>query len=282
MESKAPRLPRLLSGETSPLRGRQAPPATVLGRSDVSIDMESQSSGTRSGFEAGNRLPGIRQLLLAITCTNPDPFTSVTRHLSEQPGRFSSITLSPSSESQPSPPIVLSESGRSPLPEPHQFFSWARLPCESSSPDIGYATDSQQRLFVRDSSETSLPTHSLPTLRLSPRSSPESVFQTHQSPQVSTQTNPSNHDWACGADPRPYGDSYMFEHSAGESLRPSIWQDTQLHVDWGRTKAGKPRKRLAQACLSCRKKKIRCHPNLATARCQQCEKSSANCRFESG
>ncbi|BDD58782.1 hypothetical protein MAP00_004033 [Monascus purpureus] len=51
-----------------------------------------------------------------------------------------------------------------------------------------------------------------------------------------------------------------------------------VNANWGITKAGKPRKRLAQACLTCREKKIKCQPNLP--RCDQCQKSGRDCRFE--
>jgi hypothetical protein len=52
----------------------------------------------------------------------------------------------------------------------------------------------------------------------------------------------------------------------GEAVNPS----------WGITKAGKPRKRLAQACLTCREKKIKCEPGFP--KCHQCAKSQRVCR----
>ncbi|KAF2753935.1 hypothetical protein EJ05DRAFT_160482 [Pseudovirgaria hyperparasitica] len=45
---------------------------------------------------------------------------------------------------------------------------------------------------------------------------------------------------------------------------------------WGITKAGKPRKRLAQACLTCREKKIKCDPGFP--KCAQCTKSQRTCK----
>ncbi|CAH0024151.1 unnamed protein product [Clonostachys rhizophaga] len=47
---------------------------------------------------------------------------------------------------------------------------------------------------------------------------------------------------------------------------------------WGVTKAGKPRKRLAIACVTCREKKIKCDPDYP--RCIQCEKFGRVCRFK--
>ncbi|RDW93068.1 Zn(II)2Cys6 transcription factor [Aspergillus mulundensis] len=60
---------------------------------------------------------------------------------------------------------------------------------------------------------------------------------------------------------------------------PKIVDGMPVNANWGITKAGKPRKRLAQACLTCREKKIKCHPNLP--KCDQCQKSGRECRFES-
>ncbi|EFX01320.1 c6 zinc finger domain containing protein [Grosmannia clavigera kw1407] len=47
---------------------------------------------------------------------------------------------------------------------------------------------------------------------------------------------------------------------------------------WGVTKAGKPRKRLAIACVTCREKKIKCDPDYP--RCVQCEKLGRVCKFK--
>jgi hypothetical protein len=49
---------------------------------------------------------------------------------------------------------------------------------------------------------------------------------------------------------------------------------------WGVTKAGKPRKRLAQACATCREKKIRCDPGSGFSKCSQCLKFNRECGFE--
>ncbi|KAI1776052.1 hypothetical protein F4818DRAFT_368698 [Hypoxylon cercidicola] len=52
----------------------------------------------------------------------------------------------------------------------------------------------------------------------------------------------------------------------------------QVNAHWGVTKAGKPRKRLAIACLTCREKKIKCDPDFP--RCVQCEKFGRVCKFK--
>jgi hypothetical protein len=50
-----------------------------------------------------------------------------------------------------------------------------------------------------------------------------------------------------------------------------------VNPQWGITKAGKPRKRLAQACMTCREKKIKCDPG--DEKCIQCDKSGKDCHF---
>lgn len=50
-----------------------------------------------------------------------------------------------------------------------------------------------------------------------------------------------------------------------------------VNAQWGITKAGKPRKRLAIACTTCREKKIKCDPG--DPKCVQCEKYGRECRF---
>ncbi|KAH8679347.1 hypothetical protein BGZ61DRAFT_535749 [Ilyonectria robusta] len=51
-----------------------------------------------------------------------------------------------------------------------------------------------------------------------------------------------------------------------------------VNAHWGVTKAGKPRKRFAIACVTCREKKIKCDPDYP--RCVQCEKFGRICKFK--
>lgn len=57
---------------------------------------------------------------------------------------------------------------------------------------------------------------------------------------------------------------------------PTQVDGEQVNPQWGLTKANKPRKRLAVACLDCREKKIKCEPGIAS--CLQCEKAKRPCR----
>ncbi|KAF7588854.1 hypothetical protein BBP40_005071 [Aspergillus hancockii] len=74
------------------------------------------------------------------------------------------------------------------------------------------------------------------------------------------------------------GEGLCYVYADGSHC-PKIVDGVQVNANWGITKAGKPRKRLAQACLTCREKKIKCQPNLP--KCDQCQKSGRECRFES-
>lgn len=78
------------------------------------------------------------------------------------------------------------------------------------------------------------------------------------------------------------------EHTPGEG-RCYVLQDgtrvktiingEAVNPVWGVTKAGKPRKRLAQACVACREKKIKCEPgNDGSSRCNHCARLNRECK----
>lgn len=74
------------------------------------------------------------------------------------------------------------------------------------------------------------------------------------------------------------GEGNCWVYDNGSHIRKEI-DGTAVNPQWGVTKAGKPRKRLAQACLTCREKKIKC--DLADPKCIQCDKSGRECRYAS-
>ncbi|PGH12420.1 hypothetical protein AJ80_06727 [Polytolypa hystricis UAMH7299] len=73
------------------------------------------------------------------------------------------------------------------------------------------------------------------------------------------------------------GEGLCYIYSDGSHCPKQIDGEV-VNASWGVTKAGKPRKRLALACLTCRDKKIKCTPNIP--KCDQCQKSGRECRFE--
>ncbi|KAF3009452.1 hypothetical protein E8E13_001605 [Curvularia kusanoi] len=71
------------------------------------------------------------------------------------------------------------------------------------------------------------------------------------------------------------GEGLCYIYEDGTYCRAVI-DGEPVNPSWGITKAGKPRKRLAQACLTCREKKIKCEPGYP--KCHQCTKSQRVCR----
>lgn len=71
------------------------------------------------------------------------------------------------------------------------------------------------------------------------------------------------------------GEGLCYVYEDGTYCR-AIIDGEAVNPSWGITKAGKPRKRLAQACLTCREKKIKCEPGYP--KCHQCTKSQRVCR----
>ncbi|KAF2734614.1 hypothetical protein EJ04DRAFT_436590 [Polyplosphaeria fusca] len=71
------------------------------------------------------------------------------------------------------------------------------------------------------------------------------------------------------------GEGICYVYEDGTFCR-AIIDGEAVNPSWGITKAGKPRKRLAQACLTCREKKIKCEPGYP--KCHQCAKSQRACR----
>ncbi|CAO2647255.1 Nn.00g081770.m01.CDS01 [Neocucurbitaria sp. VM-36] len=71
------------------------------------------------------------------------------------------------------------------------------------------------------------------------------------------------------------GEGLCYIYEDGTYCR-AIIDGEPVNPSWGITKAGKPRKRLAQACLTCREKKIKCEPGYP--KCHQCVKSQRVCR----
>lgn len=72
------------------------------------------------------------------------------------------------------------------------------------------------------------------------------------------------------------GEGLCFFYDDGTHCKATI-DGEEVNAYWGVTKAGKPRKRLAIACVPCREKKIKCDPNFP--RCVQCEKLGRVCKF---
>jgi hypothetical protein len=114
-----------------------------------------------------------------------------------------------------------------------------------------------------------------------------------QAPTPSLQADGSRQDDTSKQGPLIWTGSYFLprflkqEHVPGEGL--CYFYDDGSHckafidgepvtAHWGVTKAGKPRKRLAVACMTCREKKIKCDPDFP--KCVQCDKFGRDCHFK--
>jgi len=141
-----------------------------------------------------------------------------------------------------------------------------------------------------------------------PRPQPASIHRPEQDPRSYRETNIAAMPTYTSL-PASMGTE---EKTAKDTLGPKIWTGTQflprfvrqaevpgegicyfyddgthcktvidgeiVNAHWGVTKAGKPRKRLAIACITCREKKIKCDPDFP--RCVQCEKFGRVCKFK--
>ena len=78
--------------------------------------------------------------------------------------------------------------------------------------------------------------------------------------------------------PRVVGEEGSFWIYEDGTRCKKIIDGEPVNAQWGVTKAGKPRKRLAIACMTCREKKIKCDPG--EPKCVQCDKFGRECRFQ--
>ena len=102
----------------------------------------------------------------------------------------------------------------------------------------------------------------------------ESMSGHEQSPQAADNSVKPMARVVGEADVPGQGPSWVYED--GTTCKKII-DGEEVNAQWGVTKAGKPRKRLAIACTTCREKKIKCDP--AEPKCVQCEKFGRECRF---
>jgi hypothetical protein len=132
---------------------------------------------------------------------------------------------------------------------------------ESASQRRGYHADPNQGGFWPQASSV-LPERP-PTL--------PSVFQLAPLPDP-------NHGNVPVAEKVVPGKGICYVYSDGTVCQKYINGDA-VNPQWGTTKAGKPRKRLGQACNTCREKKIKCDPSVP--KCAQCRKFGRECKFDS-
>ena len=240
------------------LRQRNLP-----GGGDLGIQQDSNRTG--------QQLPSVSQLLTNTTGPPPSPYY---------------------------PPTLANSIARAPGPPQHSFHHHDHQisPVTLYERPPGYAASPAEHLPPL--------THAVPSPRGNtpprPLTGPSPTAQTQHSPfsyrdptlqtkslGEGSPTGSISPSIATGAVPpvRPHvvderyidGEGLCYIYADG-SYCPKNVDGVPVNANWGITKAGKPRKRLAQACLTCREKKIKCHPNLP--KCDQCQRSGRVCRFE--
>ena len=125
--------------------------------------------------------------------------------------------------------------------------------------------------------------------QIAPLTSPIQYYQTQPNGYELSPGSPSEHgssgrDVANVVKPLPRvvgeriipGEGPCWVYEDGSTCKKVI-DGEAVNAQWGITKAGKPRKRLAIACTTCREKKIKCDPG--DPKCVQCEKYGRECRF---
>lgn len=100
-------------------------------------------------------------------------------------------------------------------------------------------------------------------------------YLSHHGPSSPPDSNSGRHHVAEQEIP---GKGLCYVYQDG-SVFPKMTGRETVNPKWGTTKAGKPRKRLGQACNTCREKKIKCDPSVP--KCAQCQKFGRECKFES-
>jgi hypothetical protein len=282
-ETRTDRLQHFHSWESVP-QGQPHPtvPASEQGpnRSTDQLPYSIANAGLSppvSGSEGETRLPGVRQLLQPQSFTPSDHSTPSTRHHSEQSRPFSLTRSSPSTDNIQSASRRVSEiSIRTPLSDQYESTYFR------GQPDAMVAANRRPLPSMQASPKIFPMASPFKEPFLSPQSSRFNSLQPNGSyfstPGINTTTNYGSF----GNLLNPYPGHHTVDSLTPGSLRTNPWHAPPSHPDWGITKAGNPRKRLAQACLNCRHKKIRCSPLPNCLKCAQCEKYNSTCRFESG
>lgn len=254
-------------------------PASLQFGSDPFLRQRQQETPQRPsdiGRQRTEQLPSVRQLLTPVTSSNSPPTYPQAYSSSSTERREPSYAYrhhEPSLSSQLSPTGVHERiKGRSeslPQPQTGNLPPLSQVASLHSSGDMRHHTPTRSDPSAVGYPHGQLPFHSTPfhdKLPSGELSSPEASGRHEKTvrPHV--------------VDERYIeGEGICYVYADGSHC-PKAIDGIPVNANWGVTKAGKPRKRLAQACLICREKKIKCQPNLP--KCDQCQKSGRECRFE--
>ncbi|KAF2220607.1 hypothetical protein BDZ85DRAFT_28902 [Elsinoe ampelina] len=244
----------------------------------------SAASHPVNGKDTSNRtLPGLHELL-----------SPSLRHDNSAPGRFPSLSntlgrshpgsyQSPTTFAPPPPPQSWQPGHSQALPG-RPSFSAEQTPARPSNAFYGINTNHSippnvhpPQTYPPVGQRLSIPIGSDYRGSLSVHHGDGSEEQRRDSARSNSTYSTSNIE--CVGQQHFPGRGLCYVFSNGDSC-PTVIDGEVVNPLWGTTKAGKARKRLAQACLNCREKKIRCEPR--QPRCLQCEKSKRECIMPTG
>jgi hypothetical protein len=235
-----------------------------------------------SGEQPGTRLPSLQQLLLPHPLVALNQPSAHPQNPPDQPRLFSSATSSGLSEISPSPSKRASQGSvrTSQLVQSDFHIPGAQSTGASSiSPTTAMSHEPSYLVQVPQQQSSQMS-----PFRESWLSPPSHIYSsTHPDQFRQLSPNSKYHAGSPGLETtRQSSAPYVVDRYSHGPVRTHSRHDAPHQRDWGTTKAGKPRKRLAQACLNCRHKKIRCHSNPSSIKCTQCTRTDVHCMFESG
>ncbi|KAJ5958195.1 uncharacterized protein N7479_005345 [Penicillium vulpinum] len=259
----------------------QLPPPRVPASLQFGSDPFPRRQDSPQGKDGGpqhqkpEQLPSVSQILTPIPGANspqyPQPFAISTSNTGRRASAYPPRHHDPNF--QVSPTSVHDRGRAESLPQPH-----TSLPSMSQVTLHGHGGIRNHTPTRSDPSSASFPHGQLPFHTTS----------SHGQVPSGEQPSPESSNRLLNQPLRPHVvderviDGELCFLYADGSFCPKFIDGTPVNANWGITKAGRPRKRLGLACLTCREKKIKCNPNpTLEAVCDQCRKSGRECRFES-
>lgn len=250
--SAFPSQPRAVGGFPGPLSPGHREPASQLHRADSSSSSGRWSFHQDMARGSGEYSFGGRENSL-VTSRYPSSQLAGQKH--DHDGGY------PSHQSNYRDPRILTSPHQY---QPHQVHLAAAAPSTASTAPASYAPQQQQQYGSGSSSSSSGQAPAGETVPTKDGLGPKIWTGTHFLPR-----------FVRAAEVPGEGMCYFYDDG---SHCKTVIDGEAVNAHWGVTKAGKPRKRLAIACVTCREKKIKCDPDYP--RCVQCEKFGRVCKFK--
>ena len=143
-------------------------------------------------------------------------------------------------------------------------------PCSGTGPP----PESRSQRPTPNPDECNDPIHIGPAWQLSPPATLPMPFRPFKLPLVQRPEHRPPVSKVAGEKNVP-GEGLCSVHEEGSYIKKSVDGEI-VNAPWGVTKLGKPRKRLAMACMTCREWKIKCDPG--ELKCVQCDNAGIDCR----